>query len=344
MKKCLSFLLSVGMVALLAGCGQGNDTSTATTSPDSSSNQEVKTIKIAHAASLTHPFHTATVKFVELVKEKTNGRIDIQIYPSRQLGDDREILEQTMNGSIDSAVVSSAIFSGFTPVLDAVQMPFLINSYDIEEKVLKAPVTKELLDSLDQSLGLKGLTLFEGGMRHIANTKKEVKSPSDLEGLKLRVVPSDLIKDTFAKLGSSPTPMAYGEIYSALQTKVIDGEEINLTSIVAEKHYEVLKHITLSGQFPFPGALIFNSDIFNGLSDEDKKAIQEAAVEATDFNISEVKVLDTEALKTIKEKGITVTELKDNKEFLDLTKPVYDAYSSKDPLIKKFIEEVQKLK
>ncbi|USG64692.1 TRAP transporter substrate-binding protein [Brevibacillus ruminantium] len=345
MKKRSGFLVSLSMALLLTACGgQAGGGSTANSSDAGAPKEQVIKIKFAHAAAETHPFHMATEKFAELVKTKTNDRVILTVFPSRQLGDDREILEQTMNGTLDAAAVSSAIFSGFTPVLDAVQMPFLINNYDLEAKVLKSPVTKELLDSLDGSLGLKGLTLFEGGMRHIANNKKKVETPADLKGLKLRVVPSDLIKDTFSSLGASPTPMAYGEIYSSLQTKVIDGEEINLTSIVSEKHYEVLKHVTLSGQFPFPAAVVFNSDVFNKLSAEDQKAIQEAADEAAVYVLEEVKKLDEDALKTLKQEGIEVTELQDNKEFLDITHAVYETYTAKNPLIGKFVDEVQKMK
>lgn len=345
MKKRTGFLASLSLALLLTACGGQAGGGSATEPADgATANGQVTKLKFAHAAAETHPFHMATVKFADLVQEKTEGRVALTIFPSRQLGDDREILEQTMNGTLDAAAVSSAIFSSFTPVLDAVQMPFLINNYDLEAKVLQAPVTKELLGSLDGSLGLKGLALFEGGMRHIANNKKKVETPADLEGLKLRVVPSDLIKDTFDVLGASPTPMSYGEIYSSLQTKVIDGEEINLTSIVSEKHYEVLKHVTLSGQFPFPAAVVFNAGAFEKLSPEDQKAIQEAADEAAVYVLEEVKKLDEEALKTLQQEGIEITTLTDNKAFLDITNTVYEKYTAKDPLIRKFVEEVQKMK
>jgi TRAP-type transport system periplasmic protein len=345
MRKVSVILLVSMFFVLLTACSQGT---TSKTSPgkDSSNGGEKVTLRIAHTTSESHPYHQATVKFADLVKEKTDGRVDLTIYSAGQLGTDTEILEQTMNGELDGALVGLSNFSGFTPVLDSLQLPFLIDNYALEKEVLNLDVTRELLDSLHSSLGLKGLTMFEGGMMHVATTDQKVVSPSDLKGLKLRVTPSNLTRDVFNTFGASPTPIAFPEIYSALQTNVIDGEQINLTSMVSEKHYEVIKNVTILGEFPFPGVVVFNSDLFGKLSETDQQAVQEAALEASDFNLTQMQDLDKEALKVIEDQGITVTNLSDEQKqvFVDNTEGIYGDYFAKDPLIEKFVNEVKKLK
>jgi TRAP-type transport system periplasmic protein len=352
MKKITSVLLVFIMVTFLAACGLGSGNSTApatgsnsTDSQADSGSKEEAThkLKLSHAAAETHPFHLGVVKFVELVDEKTNGRIQITIFPNRQLGEERENLENVMNGTLDMAMVSTPVMSAVTPVFDALQLPFLLNTYDIEEQALKTETAQKMLDSLNE-LGITGLAYLEGGMRHLGNNVREIKEPADLEGLKLRVVQSPLISDIFATLNASPTPMAYGEVYSALQTGVIDGEETNLSTMYAEKHLEVIKHFTLAGQFPFPAAIIINNKVLESIPEEDQKLINEAAAEATAYLFEKIKSEDEKNLDEIKKAGVKVTELKNVEEFIEMSRPVYDTYMEKDALIKEFVEEVEKLK
>jgi len=225
------------------------------------------------------------------------------------------------------------------------QLPFLLNSYDIQKEAYKTDAMQKLLDSLED-VGLKGFGPHDLGIRHLANNTRPIKTPEDLKGIKLRTVEAPIMTDIFNQLGASPTPMAYGEVYTALETGVIDGEEINLTSIVSEKHLEVLKYVTLTGQFPFPAVILANLDVFNSLSEEDQQIIIEAAEETTEYMLNEIKKIDEEALAEIKEAGVEVTELSDEelKAFIDATEPVYDKYMEKDPLIEEFVNEVRSLK
>lgn len=184
------------------------------------------------------------------------------------------------------------------------------------------------------------------GMRHIANNVREVNTPEDLSGLKLRTVQSPIMTDIFQTLGASPTPMAYGEVYTALQTGTIDGEEINLTSIVAEKHLEVLKYVTLTGQFPFPAVVLINEAKYNQLSDADKQILEEAAAEMQAFMFEEIKKIDADALEQIKAANVQVTELTEEEleAFIRKTEPLVEKYMAKDPLIADFVNAVRELK
>lgn len=348
-KLKLLFIVSV-LTMMMAACGLGSGTKNTATTPDKSTKPSVSkteathNLKLSHAANENHPFHLGVVKFVELVDQKTEGRVKITIFPNRQLGEERENLENVINETLDMALVSTPVISTYTPVFDALQLPFLLNNYDLEAEAFKTETAKKMLNSLDESLGIQGLALLEGGMRHIGNNEREIKQPSDLKGLKLRVVQSQLISDIFSTLKASPTPMAYGEVYSALQTGVIDGEEVNLSTMYAEKHMEVIKHLTLAGQFPFPAAVIMNNKVFDSIPEKDQKLIFEAADEAMEYLFEQIKDEDAKALEQIKAKGIKVVELENVEEFIELSKPVYDTYMEKDPLIKEFVEEVESLK
>lgn len=348
--KIISIVLILSMILSACGLGSGgtntntaSQTSTTPEAPAKPTGEATHKLRLSHAANENHPFHTGVVKFVDLVQQKTDGRIQITIYPNRQLGEEKENLENVMNGTLEMALISSSIMSAYTSTFDGLQLPFLLNTYEIEQEAFKTETAQKMLDSLD-SLGLKGLGLMEGGMRHLGNNVREIKEPADLEGLKLRVAQTQLMTDIFSTLNASPTPMAYGEVYSALQTGVIDGEETNLSTMYAEKHLEVIKYFTLAGQTPYPAVVLMNNEMFNTIPEEDQKLILEAADEAMEYLFEQIKDSDARALEAIKEKGIQVTELENADEFLEKSQPVYDAYMAKDPLIKEFVEVVDELK
>lgn len=343
--KLLIAVLSLVMVmsVVISGCGAGGTSTSNSGNAGETGEAAVKTLRLGHVTQTTHPFHLGAQHFADVVKERSNGSIAIEIYPARQLGDDRELLEQIMNGTLDMGVISSPLFGNYTPVLDSLQLPFLINDYGLLQQATTSEPMKEILQSLEGQ-GLKAFAVYEGGMRHLANNERPIQKPEDLKGLKLRVVPSNLITEIFQTLGASPTPMAYGEVYSALQTGVIDGEEVNLTSIQSEKHDEVLKYVTLSGQFPFPGVHIMNSNTFKTLTPEEQKLLEDAANDTISYVIGELEKLDESALQTMKEKGVQVNEIEDIQPFLDQVEPIYQTYMAKDPLIEKFVNYVQGLK
>lgn len=340
MRKIWVTMISILLViSLLAGCSSGG--STPAPSEEGAAGEQI-VLRLGHATQTTHPFHLGADKFAQLVAERSNDRIKIEIFPARQLGDDRELLEQVMGNTVDMAVVSSPLFNSYTPLLDTLQLPFLLNSYEKELKAITSNEMKDILNALD-SLNLQGLAVFEGGMRHIANNVKPIHSPADLKGLKLRVVPSNLIIDTLKALGANPTPMAYGEVYTGLQTNVIDGEEINLTSIYSEKHYEVLKYFTEVGLFPFPGVAVMNKERMDSLSAEDQQLIQDAAWETMEYVIGTYEELEKTAVDTAKANKVEFNTISDVTPFKELVQPIYDAHIQKDPLIKKFVDMANSL-
>ncbi|MBE3588518.1 MAG: TRAP transporter substrate-binding protein [Thermoanaerobacteraceae bacterium] len=330
-------LLLVVFAALLSGCGQGQKESTG-------GGQEKPKLefKVGHVTQSNHPYHLSAEAFARKVAEKSGGRIKITIYPARQLGDDKQLLEGVMSGTQDMALVSNSMFDAYTPVLAGLQLPWLITDYDIEQKVLQSDVVRRMLDKLE-AYNMKGLAIYEGGIRDMIFARKKVTAPADVAGMKFRVPPSEVIKDWAQAMGVNPLPLPYGDIYNALQTGMVDGMEMNPSSVYSEKLYEVSKYLMDSNEFPFPVVLVMNLNKWKSLSAEDQKILQEAAWEAIGDSIKINKDEEVKDLEFIRSHGMEVYAV-DMASWKEKVKPVYDKWMAKDPLIKELVEKVQEKK
>ena len=246
MKKVLSVLLVIAIVFSVAACGKAE-------SDDKTTDGAAKTIKlrVANVTQVDHPMNKAVESFIEKVEERSNGRIEITNYPARQLGDDRELFEQVQQGSLDMALISAGPVGSTTELAAALQLPFMFDDWDQWMNVMTNKVTADLLGEFDQ-FNVKALTVYDSGFRNFVSVDKPITSIADFNGKKIRVAETPLHIGIFKALGASPTPIPYGEIYTSLQNKVIDGLEMDLPAIVMEKHYEVAKNVTLSKHFSWP--------------------------------------------------------------------------------------------
>lgn len=336
MKKRIMYPLLVLLILslTLSGCSSTKNEKT---------NKEQITLTLGAAGQTSLPAIAATERFIKLVAEKSNNRIQIKFFPSRQLGDDDQLLEQIMVGALDMGSISTSSFSKFSPLLDTLQLPFLLGTYEKEKAAIQSKEMQDIYKGLEP-LKLKTLSVYDNGIRHIANVKRPINQMSDLKGLKLRVPGSTLLLSSMSALGANPTPMAYGEIYTGLQTKVIDGEEINLTSIYSEKHYEVLDYVSTIGLWPFPAALTMNIDSFNKLSPEDQKILQECADEGLEYNMGLFAEKEKTAIDTMEKAGVKVNNIENKEPFINATAKIYKQYTDKNPLIKNFVDMAQNLK
>lgn len=340
MKKLFQWRILVLMMAailILAGCGTKE--STETTSDNSKKTVE---LKLGHVTQVNHPYHLSVEAFKKKVEERSNGRIKITIYPARQLGDDKQELEAIIAGTQDMGLISASQFASYTPVFAGLQLPWLITDYDTFDKVLHSDVSKKILKSLEKN-NIKGLAIYEGGIRDILTKNKKVTVPEDLKGMKMRVPPSEVLKDWALAVGVTPVPLPYGEVYNALQTGMVDSVEMNPSSVYTEKFYEVAKYLMDANQFPFPPVLIMNLGIWNKLSSEDQKILADAAWETIDDSTRINKEQEKQDLEFIKSKGVTVYSV-DMGPWKEKTKSVYDKWMGKDPLIKELVEYVNSIK
>ena len=301
-------------------------------------------IRMAHGAQPTNPCVQSCQKFIDLVEERTNGRIKIEFFHSLALGEDAAIFEQIISGTIEFGGLGTAAYGKYTPLLNVLQLPFLLNTYEKEFSIAQSKELQDIFAAMEPLLGVKVLALHESGIRHIANNIRPVNSLQDVKGLKLRTVPNKLMNEALQALGANPIAMGFGECYTGLQNKVIDGLEINKTSVYSEKFYEVLKYFTTVGLWPFPHALTVNLEFFNSLSPEDQKILMDAAIESSLYNKSILEQMEEVATKTMLESGIEILQISDTQPFVDATKSVYDTYTGLDPLMKNFVDMAKNIK
>ena len=234
-------------------------------------------MRLAHAANEVHPGHIATVQFKAALEKLLPGRVNIQIFPNRQLGDDKQSLESAIAGTIELAGASGVLYPLVTgrPALAAYQLPFLIRDYDHFTKLATSDLAQKMLDDLAPA-GLVGLQTTDIGQRNFLSVSKPVKTVADFAGLKTRIVPVPLHKQIWEAVGTAPIGLPYGEVYSALQTKVIDAVEINVSSVVGENLWEVGKYFTLTGHYPWHNVIVANKTFFDGLPPDVQAAMRKA--------------------------------------------------------------------
>ncbi len=289
----------------------------------------------------THPQDYPTTKgdyeFARLVKERSGGRIQIEVYYGSQLGQEKAVIEQVQFGAIDMTRVSISPVASFVPKLNAFQMPYLYRDEAHQWKVLKGEIGTTLLASLEP-FGFIGLGWFEAGSRNFYNSRRPINKPEDLKGLKIRVQESELMMGLVSAFGAVPTPMAYGEVYSALQTGVVDGAENNWPSYFSTSHYEVAKYFCLDEHTRVPEIIIGSKISLGRLSKADQELIKQAALDAIDYQRAEWAKYEQISIDKVKDGGSQITYIGDKTEWQKLMDPLYKKQSKE---IQDFVKQIQ---
>ncbi len=320
----LTLIVVLGMV-LAAGCGGGEKTSNSS-GGGSSAKEETMNIKVGHVLAPTHPYHAGLEKFAELVAEKTGGKVKVDVFHSSQLGNEREMIEALQMGTLDMTLVSTAPLSGFSNAFLVFDLPYIFKTREDAYKVLDGEIGTEILNSLENN-GIKGLAYWENGFRNVTNSRRPVVHPSDMKGMKIRTMENKIHMASFRVIGADPTPMAFGELFTALQQQTVDAQENPLPIIYTSNFFEVQEHLALTGHFYAAAPLLISKQLWDSLSPEIQNAIQEAAIEARDFERKTVSEMDANLLETLKEKGMKVTEV-DKEEWRQAMMPVYKEFES----------------
>ncbi len=323
MRRILTLFMVMVLSMVLVACGGGNKDEGSKESGDSSS--ETTTFRLAENQPDDYPTTIGDLEFARLVEEKTDGRYKIDVYAGGQLGDEKSVIEQVQLGSIDIARVNVSPMTQFSDDIGVLSMPFLFEDEEKKWEKLNGDVGRELLDTLDGS-NIVGLAYYDSGERYFYNSKRAVTKPEDMKGLKIRVQQSELAISVVEALGASATPMEYGEVYSAIQTGVIDGAENNMPSYYTSNHYEVAKHLTTTGYTGTPEIVIMSQSVWDTLSDEDKELFREAALESVEVQREAWADLTQESEDTVLEAGSEFSEAADIEAWREAVQPVYDKY------------------
>ena len=300
---------------------------------------DTKTIRLAHALNTAHPVHLGMVRMAELVEEKSGGRLDIKIFPNQQLGSEREALELLQIGSIGMTKVSSAALENFVPEMRVYSLPYLFTDDKHVTSVLNGEIGKELLLA-GEEYWLRGLTYYDAGKRSFYTKNKPIETPADLQGLKLRVMESPMAVKMVQTLNGSPTPISWGELYTALQQGVVDGAENNPPSYHSSRHYEVAGYYSLDEHTMLPDILLIGTKQWDNLTEQEQVWVQEAADSSAKYQRQLWAEAEMEALRAVKEAGVTVI-YPDKEPFMELTAPIYEQYKGTEPEFYKLIERIR---
>ena len=299
--------------------------------------QSAVKLTLGHGAAPGNPRREASVKFAEVVKAKTNGRVDIQVAHSAQLGDDAAMVTAIRTGALDITANSQGAVAAAVPEYAAYGMPFMFSTPAQAFKVLDGPLGKELADKSAEK-GMVVLGYWDNGIRHMTNSKRPINKVEDMKGLKMRTPPDAVLVDIMQALSADPQQIKFAELYVALQQGVVDGQENPLVNIHASKLYEVQKHLALTSHMFQMTPLLMSKRTWDRLSEADRKVMQEAATEATALQRKLSQEADDKLLADLKSKGVQVTTV-DKAAFAKATSKVDEKWLATPiaPYLKKVI-------
>ena len=302
-------MLSGFLAVLATGCSGGSD---------------VVAIKLGHALDVSHPVHKAMVYMGERLVEKSDSTMRIDVYPSQQLGTERETLELLQIGSLGLTKVSSSVMEGFVPEFQVFGLPYLFRDEAHRFSVWDGEIGTDILNSSER-FGLMGLTYYDAGTRSFYTKTRPVQTPDDLNGLKIRVQESPVATQMVAALGGSPTPIAWGELYTALQQGIVDGAENNPPSFYLSRHYEVCKYYSLDEHTAVPDVVLVSTVLWDDLTRQQRMWLREAAVESAVYQRGLWAESVEESLAAVRDAGVEIT-YPDKTPFADKVMSMYESY------------------
>src|ERR1700719_2580649 len=303
--------------------------------------------KIVLKASDVHPAGYPTVAALESMGKKleaaTNGRLSVQMYPAMQLGGEKEAIEQAQVGALQLARVSVGALGPVINDLNVFNLPFLFRNTAHMQKVIDGPIGQELLDKVTNNpkAGLIGLCWMDAGARNLYDTKKPIRDIADLKGLKVRVMGNPMFVDMMNALGGNGVAMGYDQVFSALQTGVVDGAENNPPSFVFDNHYQVAKHYTLTEHLIVPEILVFSRRTWDTLSKDDQALLKKVGREAQLDERELWHQTEQQAFDKMRASGVDIIKVTDRQRYQDAVKPVWDKYGGKYASLIKRIQDVQ---
>lgn len=319
--------LTLGAIAMLAIAG---------------TTHAAQRIVIGTTTTPTSHYGVGAEAFIAKLNELSNGEFVGEQAPGGQLGGERDLIEGLQIGSVDMAMTSTGPLGNFVPEVYALDLPFLFRDYDHARNVLDGEIGQELLEKVNEN-DLVGLAWAENGFRHVTNSQRPVRTPEDLKGLKLRTMENRVHMAAFTGMGASPTPMAFPEVFGALQQGVVDGQENPVTVITASKFWEVQKYVSLTGHVYSPAIFLVSPSLFDGLSDEQKGWFYEAARAGVEANRAEVNRLEEAGVAILLENGMEVITDIDKAPFAALAEETaYSVYT--DQYGTEMIERIKAVK
>jgi tripartite ATP-independent transporter DctP family solute receptor len=297
--------------------------------------------RVADTQSEDYPTVQALRYMGRLVEERSGGRLQIRVFHSRQLGEEKETIEQTRAGAIDLNRTNVALIGNFVPAMNVLAMPFLFRSIEHMQKVLDGPIGSEILNSFEP-FGFVGLAFYDSGARSIYNSVRPVRSLADLRGLRIRVQQSELMSNMIKALGADPVELPYGQVLTGLATRLIDGAENNWPSFVTTDHYKFAGFYTLTEHTMSPEVLVMSQKAWASLSAEDRLIFRESALRSSQFMREKWRDLEEQSRARAEAAGVAIVKDIDRKPFEQAMLPLYEQ-ARRDPASAQLIERIRKV-
>lgn len=302
--------------------------------------QQVRALKLAHSLDPSHPVHQGMLHMKERLEAVSGGTMTLEIYPSAVLGGETECLEQLQNGVLAMTKTSTGPMEAFVPEMQLFGLPYLFRDTDHFWKFADSESGKGLLHE-GAERNMYGLCYYDAGSRNFYTKKRQIRTPDDLKGLKIRVMNSPMAIKMVEMMGASPTPISWGELYSALAQGIVDGAENNPPSFFSNKHYEICKYFSQDGHVVLPDMLLVSTPIWEQLSEQQQAWLQQAADESSLFQRELWAVKSDEAIEEVKKLGIEVYQ-PDKTPFMEKVAPMYEPY--KGTAIGELVERIREIK
>lgn len=300
----------------------------------------VRILRLAHGLDVTHPVHKGMEFMAQELEKRSGGKLKMTIYPSGQLGAERECLELLQIGSLDMTKVSASVMENFAPDYQVLSLPYIFKDREHSYAVLDGEVGNQLLND-GEKYRLKGLCFYDAGSRSFYTKDRPILSPDDLRGLKIRVQKSKTAVDMIEQMGGSPTPIPWGELYTALQQGVVDGAENNPPSFFFSRHYEVCKYYTINEHSSVPDVLIVGTSTWEKLTDQEREWLKTSAIESATYQRVLWQKSEQECLAAVKKEGVEVI-YPPKEPFAEMVKSMYNEYADQ-PSVTQIIEKIRSM-
>ena len=315
MKKCV-FLLTMAAAIGSAGVTSAQDI-------------QDRTIKFGHLNNPDHPISMGVKKFAEIVAAKSGGKIKVQEFPSNQLGNEQQQTSALQGGIQEMQAPATTSIATIVKEFGVIDFPFSVSSFAQADALLDGPVGKTLLDKLPEK-GLVGLAYWDLGFRNVTNSKRPITKPEDLDGLKIRVIPNPVFLETFKAFKANAVPMSFSELYTALETKTVDGQENPFAVILSNKFYEVQKFVSATNHVYATNIILISKRFWDKLSPAEQKILRDAAVEARDYQRQVSRAAAAAAVGELKAKGMQYNDIApaEQQRMQAIAKPVWEKVST----------------
>ncbi|MFO1281813.1 MAG: TRAP transporter substrate-binding protein [Burkholderiales bacterium] len=313
--------------------------------PSAAADVKERNLKVAFVQMKDHPQGLSLERFAELVAKASDGKIKVRSFPGGQLGGDAAVIQSLQGGTIEMTLVATSLLGSQIKEYAMLDLPYLFNDFREADAVLDGPVGRKLNDKLPDK-GLIGLSYWDHGFRNMTNSRRPIAKLEDFQGLKIRVLQLPLYVDMFTALGANAVPMPYPELYSAMETKAVDGQENTFSSIETAKFYEVQKFVSTTRHVYQPLILLFSKKVWDQLSADERKILLDAAAQTQPYNRTLSREADAKSLETLRTKGLQVTEFPPSSvaQIRERLRPVVDKYSrdAGEALVKEMMSEIEK--